>query len=59
MLFLLLVLVAQLPIGIVVAWDARRVGMDSQVWGMGILLPLGGFVVIPAYLYERRRATEK
>lgn len=56
-LVLLLALAGQIPVAVVVVWDAQRVGMDPEVWGLGILLPVAGFVVVFAYLSERRRAT--
>lgn len=32
--------------------------MEATVWVKGILWPLGGFAVIVAYFYERRRFTD-
>lgn len=58
-----LALLVALPIQ-VVAWiaieiDARRVGLNPHGWAYGVLIPIVGLVVIPAYLYERKHATEK
>lgn len=45
----------QLPIGILVYVDARRLGLrNPELYSLGILLPAGGFVVIPYYLSQRK-----
>lgn len=55
---LFLALIGQLPLAVIIWWDAKRVGMDAEVWVKGMLWPFGGFIVVFAYLYERRRYTD-
>lgn len=50
-----LILIGQIPLAGIIWWDAKRVGMDATVWVKGILWPFGGFIVVVAYLYERRQ----
>ena len=53
---LIAVLVAQYPLGVVVYLDARRLGLrDPAIYGLGIVVPAAGFVVVLYYLSERGR----
>jgi hypothetical protein len=54
-LVLLALLGVQIPIAALVYLDARRLGLkDPEKYWLGILIPTGGFVVIPVYLSRRR-----
>lgn len=55
---LLLVLPAQVAAWIAIEIDARHVGLEPHAWAYGALIPAVGLIVIPAYLYERKHATE-
>ena len=50
------VLVVQYPLGGAVYLDARRLGLrDPAIYGLGIVVPAAGFVVVLYYLSERGR----
>jgi hypothetical protein len=52
---LLVLLVAQVPAALFVHLDARRLGLDRpEVYGLGVLVPAGGVVVLVVYLSRRR-----
>ncbi|MFC4543140.1 hypothetical protein ACFO5R_14515 [Halosolutus amylolyticus] len=52
---LVAVLAVQLPIAVLVAVDARRLGLaNPERYELGILVPAGGLVVILVYLSRRR-----
>ncbi|MFP8953269.1 hypothetical protein ACLI4Z_09900 [Natrialbaceae archaeon A-arb3/5] len=48
------VFIAQVPISILVYFDARRLGLKNPaMYYLGILVPAAGFVVIPVYVSKR------
>jgi len=50
-----LFLAVQIPLLILVAIDARRLGLkDPLVWELGVLVPAAGIPVILYYLSERK-----
>ena len=50
----------QLPIGVLVYLDAERLGpKNPEKYAMGILVPTGGFVVVPYYLSERKNLPKR
>ncbi|WP_459877225.1 hypothetical protein [Halorubrum gandharaense] len=54
-LLLALVVFAQLPIAIIVYFDARRLGLKQpEKYELGIIVPAAGFIVILYYLSNRR-----
>jgi hypothetical protein len=47
-------LTAQYPLALVVYLDARRLGLrDPAIYGLGIVVPAAGFVVVLYYLSAR------
>ena len=53
-------LLIQLPLGVVMYFDARRLGLKhpEQYW-LGVVVPTVGFVVILYYFSERRNLPRK
>ncbi|MEY7849360.1 hypothetical protein AB7C87_09190 [Natrarchaeobius sp. A-rgal3] len=48
------VLVVQVPISILVYFDAKRRGLKNPTaYHLGVLVPAAGFVVVPVYLSRR------
>ncbi|ELY95298.1 hypothetical protein C482_16673 [Natrialba chahannaoensis JCM 10990] len=48
-------LLIQIPIALLVRFDARRQGFDNpEMYELGILVPMGGILVVPAYISKRR-----
>lgn len=59
-LFLFAALAVQLPTGVLVYLDAKRLGLkDPEVYWLGVIVPVGGFVVILYYLLRRRDLPRK
>ena len=55
LLLLVAAIVLQIPVGVLVNFDAKRLGLKNpEKYAMGILLPTAGFVVIPYYFVERK-----
>ena len=51
---LVVALVAQYPVAVAVYLDARRLGLrDPATYGLGIVVPAAGFVVVLYYFSER------
>ncbi|OIB57186.1 hypothetical protein [Natrialba sp. SSL1] len=52
---LMAALLIQVPIALLVRFDARRQGFDNpEMYELGILVPMGGILVVPAYISKRR-----
>lgn len=52
---LALVLIVQYLGAIVIYFDAKRLGIENPShYSMGVYIPLGGVLVIPAYVSRRR-----
>jgi len=52
---LVLVIFLQLPISLIVRYDAKRLGLKQPVkYELGIIVPTAGFVVLLYYLANRR-----
>ncbi|ELY88288.1 hypothetical protein C483_16296 [Natrialba hulunbeirensis JCM 10989] len=52
---LMAALLIQVPIALLVRVDARRQGFDNpEMYELGILVPMGGILVVPAYISKRR-----
>ncbi len=48
-------LVIQFPIGILLYLDAKRLDLKNpEMYGLGVIVPAGGFAVILYYLSERK-----
>jgi len=59
-LLLALVVFAQLPIAIIVYFDARRLGLKQpEKYELGIIVPAAGFIVILYYLSNRRELPKR
>lgn len=53
---LVAVIAAQLPIGVVVYLDARRLGLENpERYWLAIIVPMGGLLVFLVYLSRRDR----
>jgi hypothetical protein len=52
---LVLVIFLQLPISLLVRYDAKRLGLKQPVkYELGIIVPTAGFIVLLYYLANRR-----
>ncbi|QCC47324.1 hypothetical protein [Halobellus limi] len=53
-------LLLQLPLGVVMYFDAKRLGLkDPEVYWLGVVVPTVGFVVILYYFSERKDLPKK
>jgi len=53
-------LLVQLPLGVVMYFDAKRLGLkDPEVYWLGVVVPTVGFVVILYYVSERKNLPKK
>jgi hypothetical protein len=56
---LFLVIFLQLPISLLVRYDAKRLGLKQPVkYELGIIVPTAGFIVLLYYLANRRDLPE-
>ncbi|MFC6989054.1 hypothetical protein ACFQJD_10680 [Haloplanus sp. GCM10025708] len=50
----------QIPIGILMYLDAKRLGLKNpEIYWLGVVIPAAGFVVILYYFTERRNLPKK
>ena len=50
----------QLPIGVVLYFDAKRLNLkDPELYWLGVIVPTLGFVVILYYVSERKNLPKK
>jgi len=55
MLLLVGVMLVQLPLGVVMYFDAKRLDLkDPELYWLGVVVPTVGFIVILYYFSERR-----
>lgn len=51
---LIAILVAQIPLGLLVYWDATRQDLaKSEEYGLAVIVPAGGLIVLLWYLQAR------